>query len=277
MIWILCTIAALIAAVIIWFLIPYSPTKNQFRNDVQKHLYLSSSTHTGIFTEETITPLPELIQNHIKAAGLIGQPIPTNIRAFMPSVRLYQSRDSYPLIIDYTLYLFANPVRMAYIRTSLFGIPFEGYDSTQEGVGFMRGVIGKLFTLFNETGPHMDRGQLLTWLGEAPLLPSILLSEYITWEAMDASHVRATLNYKGISGSGVFTFNENGLIHSFHTYDRARTETDGSIEYLRWSAVIDGWRRDESGIYIPALIRATWHEDEGDLVYFSADGFEMGK
>ena len=72
MIWILCSIAVLAAATIIFFQIPYSMTRSSF----------------------------------------------------------YRA-----------LYMFAyKPVRLAYIRTSMFEIPFEGFDSLQDGTGFMKGV-----------------------------------------------------------------------------------------------------------------------------------------
>lgn len=273
MIWVLSFVAVLVVAIIVFLLIPYSPTKSAFQSDVQSNLELSSATYSGVFSEEEIELLPELIKNHIRISGWIGQPIPNSMRAFMPSVPLYDSSDKEPMIIDYTLYLFSNPARLAYIHTSMFGIPFEGFDSTQEGVGFMRGVIGKVFTLFNETGSEMDTGQILTWLGEAPLLPSILLSENITWETIDESHVKATLNYKGLSGTGIYTFDDNGFIQSFRTDERARTGTDGSIEFIEWSAMFDEWQKDGRDLYIPNSVRAVWHENDGDLVYFASKGF----
>ena len=276
MIWILGSIAVLVAAIIILFQIPYSPTRNEFLRDVHRHTEQAAiNTQSGIFTEQNIEHLPELIQNHFRAANWIGQPISSAARAFMPSVPLYQSIDSPPLILDYTVYVFAHPARLAYMTTSMFGLPFEAYDSTQEGTGFMRGVIGRILTLFNETGPEMDQGQLMTWLGEAPLLPSIFLSQYIDWESIDANHVRATLAYRGITGSGIFAFDDNGFMQSFHTHDKPRVETDGSIEFPALSHEFDEWIRNENGMYIPYSVRAIWHLYDGDLIYFASRGFEV--
>ena len=274
MIWILCSVIVLVIAVIVFFQIPYSPTRSAFQKDVQMHIEQSSAMLSRVFAEQDIAHLPGPVQNHFRVAGLIGQPMMTSTRAFMQSVPLYDAIDKPPMIIDYTLYLFAHkPVRLAYIDTSMFGIPFEGFDSTQDGVGFMKGVIGKIFTLFNETGPEMDKGQLMTILGEAPLLPSVLLSEYITWEHIDENHARATLTYKGITGSGVYTFDDTGFLQSFYTDERAKIGTDGSIDFIGWSAVVDNWERNENGIYTPNTVKAIWHLTEGDLVYFEANGF----
>jgi len=148
-------------AVIVFFQIPYSPTRSAFQKDVQIHTEQSSAMLSRVFAEQDIAHLPEPVQNHFRVAGLIGQPMMTSTRAFMQSVPLYDAIDKPPMIIDYTLYLFAHkPVRLAYIYTSMFGIPFEGFDSTQDGVGFMKGVIGKYSLCLMKPAPKWTKGSL---------------------------------------------------------------------------------------------------------------------
>jgi len=271
MIWILCSITVLVIAVIIFFQIPHSRTRNEFQRDVQRHMELSD-VQAGFFAEQDISHLPAPVQSHFRAVGLIGQPIMTSVTATMSSATLRDSNNSTPMVIDYTLYSFAySPVRLAYIRTSMFGIPFEGFDSLQDGEGFMRGVIGKIFTLFNQTGQEMNRAQLLTYLGECFIIPTSILGEHITWEAIDETSVRATITYGDISGSGIFTFDYSGLVQSFYTDERAKIDNDGSIDFSGWSALYGDWRKSENGKYLPNSVRAVWHESEGDLVYFEAN------
>ena len=58
-----------------------------------------------------------------------------------------------PIKIDYTQYDFVNqPNRIAYIGSSMYDIPFEGVDVFLDGTGAMKGVIAKLFVLFNQMG-----------------------------------------------------------------------------------------------------------------------------
>ncbi len=60
---------------------------------------------------------------------------------------------------------------MALIDSSIFGIPFEGYDSYQNGTGGMKGVIAKAITLFDQTGTDMDKACLATnTIGIKPLI-----------------------------------------------------------------------------------------------------------
>lgn len=52
----------------------------------------------------------------------------------------------------------------------------------------------------------MDKAQLLTYLSECFLIPSALLGGYITWESIDSAYVRAFITYKGVTGSGILTY-----------------------------------------------------------------------
>ena len=138
----------------------------------------------------------------------------------------------------------------------------------------MKGVIGKVFTLFNQTGTEMDKAQLLTYLGECFIIPSSILSEFILWEPIDNTHVKVTINYQGISGSGVFTFDENGFVQSFQTAERAKIATDGNVEYPRWSLVYGGFTKKDT-VYLPTRLQTIWHETQEDLVYFDANNIQF--
>ena len=242
--------------------------KRKFQKDLQRNVE-RSVIRTGVFTEQDIKFLPEPVQNHIKAVGLIGKPIMSKTLLQAPSASLFQSKKSKPIKLDFNLHLFGyKPIRMVYMKSSMFGIPFEAVDSFQDGEGFMKGVIGKVFTLFNQTGADMSKAQLLTYLGESLLVPSVIFNEHITWETLDTNHVKATITYGELSGSGVFTFDDSGFFQSFRTNERAKIDTNGSVSFPEWSVVFGDWIKDKNDIYLPSNINAIWHEADGDLVYF---------
>jgi len=103
-----------------------------------------------------------------------------------------------------------EPNRIAYIDSSMYGIPFEGLDLYVDGAGSMKGVIAKLFTLFHQTGKTMDQSSQVTFLAESLLIPSAALQDYIFWEPIDDSQAKATMTYYGMAVSGVFKFNVQG-------------------------------------------------------------------
>ncbi len=226
----------IVGALVIWFNIPYSPVKKQFQNDI-----------TALLTENQLSVDNELFTEKDFSQGKNGP----------------------ALTIDYTQYNFINePCRMALIDSSLFGIPFEGYDYYQNGTGGMKGVIAKAITLFDQTGPDMDKACLATFLAESLFAPAILLQDYITFEEISDFEVRATISYKGQTASGIFTFNEQYEMISFTTNDRAVAGTDGSMEYVSWSAICSNYQLSQNGIKYPTKFQAVWNYPDGDFVYF---------
>lgn len=89
----------LVGIILIWFHIPYSPVKRDFQNDIDTLMSENQlRTTDDVFTEDS------------------------------------QGKNRPTLKIDYTQYNFIDePCRIALIDSSMFGIPFEGYDYYQNG------------------------------------------------------------------------------------------------------------------------------------------------
>ena len=264
---------AVIGTLAIWLNISYSPVKEQFKNDVTALLTENRLTaDSELFTEKDFSHLPVAIQRYIENcgySGYIGTPKMSYLKMEYNNVDFFQGKKGPALTIDYTQYNFINePCRMALIESSMFGVPFEGYDYYQYGTGGMKGVLVKAITLFNQTGADMDKACLATFLAESLFAPAILLQNYITLEEISDLEVRATISYKGQTASGIFAFNKHYEMVSFTTRDRAVAGTDGSVEYVPWSAICDDYRLSSSGIKYPTKFRAVWHYPDGDFVYF---------
>jgi hypothetical protein len=258
-----------IGSILIWFHIPYSPLKQQCTRDVAELISDSTELTNEVFTESEFENLPPIIQKYISYCGYIGTRKMSFMRAEYKDVNFMQSRSGPALRIDYTQYNFTGvPSRLAFIDSSMFGIPFEGYDYYFNGKGGMKGIIGKAIQLFNQTGQEMDEACLVTYLSECLFVPSSLLQGYIALEEINRLQIRATIEYYGISVSGIFTFNDEGEMTSFVTDNRAVSNTDGTYEYVRWSAVCEDYQLSGNGIKYPAKFQAVWNFPGEDFVYF---------
>lgn len=257
-------------ALVIWFNISYSPVKKEFQNDISALMIENQlAIDDEVFTEKDFSHLPIAIQRYIENSGYIGTQKMSYLKMEYHNVDFSQGKDRPTLTIDYTQYNFINePCRMALIDSSMFGIPFEGYDYYQNGTGGMKGVIAKAITLFDQTGADMDKACLATFLAESLFAPTILLQDYITFEEINNFEVRATINYKGQMASGIFTFNEQYEMISFTTNDRAVAGTDGSMEYVPWSALCKDYQLSENGVKYPTKFQAVWNYPDGDFIYF---------
>lgn len=251
----------------VFFYIPYSKTRNEFIS-IRDSVFTNTSKNLGVFTEEDILNLPSSVKKYFIYCGYIGTPKMNIMKAVYKDVKFLFGKGKSTTIIDYTQYNIANePARIAYIDSSMYGIPFEGLDSYTTGNGSMKGIIAKLFTLFNQTGETMDKASLVTFLSESLIIPNAALQDYITWEEIDALHAKAIISYYGRTASGIFEFKENGEMYSFTTDDREATATDGTSEKVKWSVVFDEYKEID-GIKKPTKFQAIWHYDDGDLIYF---------
>lgn len=266
---------SLIGIITVFFNIPGSKTKKEF--DVMVNDLTAKTDHlAGVFSEEDIAGLPAPVQRYFRYCGYIGTPKMSYATIDYQDVDFSLGKDKPVIKIDYTQYNFINkPNRIAYIDSSLYGIPFEGLDAYIDGAGSMKGVIAKLHTLFYQTGAAMDKSSLVTILSESLLIPNAALQDYVVWEAIDDLHAKAMINYYGISTSGIFTFKEKGEMLSFTTDDREAASMDGTSEKVKWSVTCNEYK-EMDGIKKPTVFRAIWHYDDGDLVYFNGKGTITG-
>lgn len=260
----------IIGVVLVWFHIPFSSLKKTFSKDIKEiaienHL----ESENEVFTKEEFSHLPTAIQKYVEHCGYIGTPKKSYLKMEYYDVDFMQGRKGPALNIDYIQYDFVKePCRMAFIDSSMFGIPFEGCDYYRNGVGGMKGVVGKAITIFNVTGPEMDKACLATFLAESVFLPNIFLQDYITFEEVSEFEVKAKITYGGQTADGIFTFNEDYEMTSFITYDRGVTNEDGTLEYVPWSALCSDYQKRENGIMYPTKFQAVWNYPDEAFVYF---------
>lgn len=266
----LISIAIVILLLVVWFGIPYSPLKADFIKDAEE-LQTDNQLYgnNDVFSAEEFEEFPTAIQKYIENCGYIGKKKMNYVRMEYHDVSFSQGRNGPNLTIDYTQYDYVRkPSRLALIESSMFGIPFQGYDYYLDGSGGMKGVIAKLITLFDQTGENMDRACLATFLAECMFVPTVLLQDYIEFEEISDYQVRATITAYGQTVSGVFTFNEKYEMVSFSTTDRAVVGSDGTVEYVPWSAVCGDYRTGTDGINHPTSFQAVWNYPDGDFIYF---------
>ncbi len=265
--YVLMALFILIIAIVILFNLPYSKTKKEFNKTIENKI-VSASKVSEVFTEDDTKNLPEPVQKYFKHCGYIGTPKMNYMKAEFKNISFKMSREK-TIKIDYTQYNFVDkPERFAFIDSKLLGIPFEGFDSYNAGVGSMKGTIAKFITLFDQRGPEMDKACLVTYLAECLMFPDAALKDFIVWEEIDETHAKATINYFNISASGVFSFDEDGLWISFITSDRVATSMDGIKREADWSAIIKNYR-ESNGLLQPSVVKSVWHYPEGDFIYFN--------
>ena len=263
----------LIALVILWFSIPYSPFRNQFKKDLNKQIQLSESflreSSKTVYTREDFESLPPLLRAYIEECGYIGSPRKSILQMEYKKVDFSLGQNRPKLRIDYSQVDFANaPVRLAFIDSKMFGVPFQGYDYFVNGKGGMKGVLAKFFQLFDQTGEQMDKAALVTYLAEIIFLPEALLQDFVSFNQLDSHRVEACIEYKGLKACGIYHFNDAHEMIYFSTDERGQSSSDGSIENIPWEAQCREYKLYSDGIKRPTIFRAVWKYPDQDFIYF---------
>lgn len=240
-------------------LIGYSATAFQQKVNAEASQLLgkSSSIPSQMLSEDLTSDLPPIVQKWLLSSGAMG-------KASIQSVYLEQEAEMRmkpeqkdwskakarqyftvdPPAFHWTVAMKMNPV-----------LPVVGRDKFEDGKGQM---IIKLFSILPvvdaKKSEKIDQATLQRYLAEIVWFPSAALSPYISWENIDEYSARATMDYMGTQGSGVFHFDENGV---FQKFVATRYKDAADENPSKWT-VYATKTETQNGIKIPIEAQAEW-------------------
>lgn len=223
-----------------------------------------------IINENDVKDLPEPVKNWLRNSGAVGKYfISIGEVTQKAEMKMKPEQDNWMTAnaiqyttIDNPAFIWTVDVRM----NSLLN--FQGKDKFENGKGEMLIKMNSLINVVNEQGEKLDEGTLQRYLGEMVWFPSMALSPYITWEQINYTTAKATMTYKGTTGSGTFYFNANGDVTRFSAL-RFKGNEAGAKRY-DWSMNISDYKIFE-GIKVPAIMTSTWKLDEGDWTWLKLE------
>lgn len=270
-------VLSVILGLIIYWLLPYSPFRNKFQKDIQNKMDNVQEIHE-VVTKADLDKLPRAFQKHLEFVGLEGTKKygVVNVK-FNKAFFLFNTEKNTKLSMDYDLWLFCNdPLRTAYIESNMMGIPFDGVDyMNDDKTGGMKGFVGKAIQIFDMKDKQAYKAGLISWLAEGAVLnPSILVSDFVKLEEIDSNHVKAIVSYNGVTGEGIFSFDDTGRLTEFESEERQVEAVDGVMTAIGWKAI---YKNFEEGPYfkIPKLIQSTKVYKDKEVVYFESDDFDI--
>ena len=132
----------------------------------------------------------------------------------------------------------------------------------------MKIKVFSLFPVVDAKGPEIDSGTMMRYLAEMMWFPSAALKSYIKWEEIDGTTAKATMEYKGISVSGVFYFNEKGDILRF--VGKRYREVNGKYVLSDWGGINKEYK-EFNGIRIPSKSDVVWFEKDEEFRWFELE------
>ena len=235
--------------------------------------YLLSQTNTVeniSLVQNDIENLPYPVQNWLKQSGILDKGRVRYVwltqRAKMKmkpeQENWYDATAEQVFAIDNPGFIWTVKMKMSPI------IKIKGRDKFVDGKGEMLIRMNSILNIVNEEGPKIDEGTIQRYLGEIVWFPSAALSPYIKWEEIDSLSAKATMEYMGTKGSGIFYFNEQGdfIKYSALRYKGSRPDAK------RYEWVINvSEHAIMNGVKIPGKMTATWKLDEGDWTWLELE------
>lgn len=264
---IILTIIIIIILIFIYFNIPYSPVLNDYKRLVN-NISNDVAKVNGSITLDDLENIPVQLQKYILNNGYLNTNKVSHIKFYCKGVDFLLDKDKPKIKIDFTVNLFADNIkRFALIDSKMYGVPFQGLDVYENQKGFMKGVIAKNITLFNEIGNHMDRGELTTYIAEGMLFPSIFLSDKFLFEEIDEYSINVTVKDGNLIEIGTVFFNEKYEIIKLTIDKRYNTSTES---FEKWSCLYGSYKQF-NGVKRPTNLKAIWNFKSSDSVYFDTD------
>lgn len=267
----------LIAAIIFLYVIVLSIAHVRFEQSTNKEVsrlfYGAVKNNHKVIRKEDLENLPEPVQKWLVNAHIVG-------KVKIDTVRLKQKgmmriKEGGPWMTAHAEQYFRTDKPGFVWKANVQMAPlfnFSGMDHYQEGKGNMSIKLLSLFPVVDAKGPEIDESTLLRYLAEMQWFPTVALNSYIKWDPIDANSARATMSYKGITASGVFSFNDNGDLISFKA--KRYKEVNGKYVLTDWGGVNKEFK-EFNGIRIPSNSDIIWYEQKGEFNWFQFEVTEV--
>jgi hypothetical protein len=218
---------------------------------------------TETVVDSLLSPLPQSVRTWLVHSQVVGKPIDRQV-SLTQQGRMRTKPDGAWMSFTASQNFSINPPAFVWQTDVALagGLFMVGEDRYYNGRGEMLIKLLGLVTVVRSSGPEIDQGTLLRYLGEMCWLPSAALSPYIKWKELDANRAEATMSYGGVSASGIFTFDEQGDVTGFEAMRYGEFEGVSRLE--RWHIECAD-HREMDGVRVPTRCAVSWKFKDGDF------------
>jgi len=175
-----------------------------------------------------------------------------------------------------------EPSRLFFMDATMAGLPVDVLHVFVGPSATMRVKACSLVPMVNASGPVMDRAETVTLFNDLCVLaPAALIDAPITWQPVDAHHIRALFTNGAHTVTAELIFNDDNDLVDFVSDDRLRASLDGKkLTPLRWSTPVCDYRIIGSRrVSIKGEARWNAPDPEGEFAYleFNLDEITYNK
>lgn len=223
-----------------------------------KELFTQSKSLSQSFNKSQLDTLPEPVQRYFNHVLKNGQPYISYVR-IKHIGKFKAGLNKGWMNIKGEQYATTEKPGFLWKGTTSFFVARDMYIADE---GKLIVSLLSLFKVVNAKGEQYNQGELLRWLGEGVMYPTIFLpNDRLKWLPIDNETARLTYDYNGLSLFFDITFDEMGLITQMQTkryMNEAKLET--------WVIKLSNYR-EINNIVIPTEFDVLWRLEEGDFSY----------
>ena len=191
-----------------------------------------NESHPGtgpVVTEADLAHLPDLVAEHVRRSGAVGQPRVRSVHAQIHGRIRSGANARWMSYTGEQVNTFGPaPSRFFWMEATMFGLPVDVLHVLAGPAATMRVKLCSLVPMVNAAGPEMDRAETVTLFDDLCILaPAALIDAPIVWQPLDDHHVRAIFTNGAQTVTADLTFDDGDLV-DFVSDDRMSTSRDGS-------------------------------------------------
>lgn len=244
--------------------------KNKVKGEIGDMFGNSKTNSQTLLSEEMLEGLPLIVQKWLMNNGAIGKAMVYNVyleqdiqMLMKPEQKQWTNAQAYqyftlnPPAFNWSVDLQMNPL-----------LSVVGRDKFEKGDGEMTIKLWSLFSIVNtKKEDKINQASLQRYLAELVWFPSFVVSPYLTWETVDNYSAKATMEYKGTKGSGIFHFDERG---DFKKFVAMRYKDASDTFPTEWT--VSAIKTEErNGIRIPVASKAEWKLAHGNWTWLKLE------
>lgn len=240
--------------------------KNKYLNEVRLRLQSEKTVTPGLLSEKDIAHLPEPVKKYLCLTGFVGKEKISNVFLKASGQIRSSEKSGWMQFTSEQYNFFSHPLRAFYIKAKKMGIPAIGLHLYKNETATMVIKLLNLFKVVDAKGPEMNQAETVTILNDMCFMaPGSLISKQISWEVLNASQVKAVYTNGKITVSAILTFDDDGRLINFLSYDRF--ETDGkTYTNIPWETPVREYRKF-GDYYLPSKADVIYKRPEGNFCY----------
>ena len=235
-----------------------------FKNVIQQERVLlfnkSENISERIVHTDDLSILPPVVQKWLTNSGVVGTPMISNVYLIQElQLKLKPEQEEWNRGTAEQYFTIQPPAFNWNLTTQMSpSVSIAGRDKFENGKGEM---LIKLFSVIPvadvKNDEKVNQATLQRFLAEIVWFPSAAFSNHIQWEDLDSNSVKATMEYNGTKGSGIFYFDQD---RQFKKFVALRYKDVHDTKPTKWT-VTASKIEERNGIKIPTECEASWSLD----------------